>query len=56
MIARTGLQGRFEVKLKRVRDKASTEDGAEAEPGNPAAGSAAGPGPAAADPVSSHVP
>jgi hypothetical protein len=51
VIARTGLQGQFEVKLKWVREEGSTEDGAEEEPAKPAAGSAAGP-----DPVSPDVP
>ena len=56
VIARTGLQGQFEVKLKWVRE-GSTEDGAEEEPPKPA-GSIAGADPAAggADPVSPNVP
>ncbi|WP_284742690.1 CU044_2847 family protein [Amycolatopsis sp. RTGN1] len=57
VIARTGLQGQFEVKLKWVRE-GSTEDGAEEEPPKPAAGGVAGPDPAGsgADPVSPNVP
>jgi hypothetical protein len=39
VIARTGLQGQFEVKLKWVRGEASTEDSVEEEePAKPAAG------------------
>jgi NTP-dependent ternary system trypsin peptidase co-occuring protein len=39
VIARTGLQGQFEVKLKWVRGEPSTEDSAEEEePAKPAAG------------------
>ena len=59
VIARTGLQGQFEVKLKWVRgEEGSTEDSAEEEPAKPAAGGVAGPDPAAsgADPVSPNVP
>lgn len=71
VIARTGLQGQFEVKLKWVRGEAaaSTEDGAEEAPGASAGTGAgtAGSGPVAAggsagdpaaggDPVSPQVP
>jgi hypothetical protein len=51
VIARTGLQGQFEVKLKWVRGEAPTEDSAEEEPGKPVAGSVTGPGSAAGSPA-----
>lgn len=58
VIARTGLQGQFEVKLKWVRGavEGSTEDSAEEAPANPAAGAATGAGSAGSGPVTAGNP